>query len=245
MTNKGFGNEQKPRLYKGWLLKEVKNNYSKTKGININCLRTLLCANVAAISVRRAIPIFPPDKMLNAALASHVLVSEIDEEFAAFEVGSPEMESFLNQLLINDDFYVEYIYKLYDTIKRLVLSGRSDRVNGLFQQSNDFKRWVKESGALVAETQLINGYMHPLSEIDGETMNLWASASVFCGAATGRDIGEARNGAIAVLVDLGVKIKNLDQRLSLCQVIDSEYLKLVSEVKELLEEKFDESFNKI
>lgn len=101
--------------------------------------------------------------------------------------------------------------------------------------------------------ELVDGWLHPLAQepLEHESkqvIDLWRAASMLVAGATERivDADVDRDICISRLIQLGVLDLQTDysMRLTVCKNIDAGYLKLVSEAKNALDNKFDDAFRR-
>ena len=253
MSKKSKKQKQHKKMYDGWLFPELRHQFSNKHGVNLECLKTLLCMTVGGMTAFRLSRPTDAESAADMSASSYCLVREIDSDLAALEIRSPEFRQFMTRLVKDDVFYREYIERLYAAIREKVLSGRHEEINGLFRQSQDFKRWMAETGVMLVQTHLIDGWLHPLSEFEKEgeqeLMDLWAAASLLCGVATGRY--QEVHGfsdptpALRSLDELKV-IDDSDHsfaRIQAAKCVDDIYMRLIQDTKDKLEQKCEEAFN--
>jgi hypothetical protein len=151
----------------------------------------------------------------------------------------------------DDEFYVKYYRHLIDLVKQAIASGNHQQLNGCIQNTWEYSDWMCEAGHLLVAQTLIDGWLHPLSdvlEIDGEeVVNTWMVASQICGGASGRLLEVDKRKCIQLLreirtIDSPDPDCSLMDRLAFCKHVDAQYLILVSLVKEALDAKLEKAF---
>lgn len=249
MTHKGFGvNSRSKLLIKGWLIPENRKYYRfKSGNINIESLSMTFNMWLAMASMR-----FNP-KDSNRAIKNQesalTLIVELDNELMSNPSKSGE---WFSKIKADDQYYINYHHHLLNLVKKVISKGEHSKLNGAIQNTWEYKQWMEEAGHIFVTQQLLDNWMHPLSEISEaetsegvkETFNTWMFASLMCGAATGRSDNGNKETCIARLMQLGVLVpEDCKTRLEMSQILDSEYLKLISDCKNALDQKIDAAFS--
>lgn len=242
MQYKGLGKAPEKLLIKGWLIPENRKYYRfKSNVFVLESLPMLLNMWIAIASERFALTPDSKESMVNAL----TLIVSLDQDL--MNLPQPEVKCWLTKLRNNDQFYIDYYKRLLELVKIAIASGKYAQLNGSIQSTWEYKQWMEEAGYLLATPNLIDGWLHPLSEfetINGEqVMNFWAVASILAAAATERTTdGGDKQTCITRLIQLGVLRVETDfnARLTAAQYIDAEYLAIVNQAKEAL----DKSVNK-
>jgi hypothetical protein len=245
MTYKGFGTKSQPKLLiKGWLIPENRKHYKfKSNNVNIESLSMTLNMWLAMASLRFKSE--NPSKAIKNQESALALIVELDNEL----MRDKEKDGYWYIKIKNDDrYFVDYHRRLINLVKEAINQGEHSRLNGAIQNTWEYKQWMEEAGHILVTQQLLDSWMHPLSEISEastsegvkETFNTWMFASLMCGAATGRSDNGNKETCIARLMQLGVLApEDCKTRLEMSQILDSEYLKLISDCKNALDQKID------
>lgn len=241
-TAKGFSKmPERQRLIQGWLLPENKNFYHfHNNKINLESLGVQINAALANVSGRNK----RINKLPELISAGIFVILDIDKEMKSkFDIDSEELIPFLRKLSGNDIFYIAYYQKLLNIVKNDVLNKSAKYSNQIIYETQEFLNWQKEAGIETVGINLINGWLHPLTEltiVNGEEcMCNWGFSSVMVAVACGRypEKGDPQT-AITMLIQEGViDIENHKTHLEVCKYLNSEYLQVVSKFKQILDSK--------
>jgi hypothetical protein len=236
----GFGKQSK--LHKNWLTMEARDGIDEKNNLNIKNLYTSLCLITATACGRR-------EKNVDArADALGVMVALDVEQYERTEINRAYLKRFLSRLEHNEEFYISYIDRLADLIKTKVFAGEFEGISGLFKESQQYQDWLQEAGYLTAGTHLIDGIFHPLTDVKhcektGEPLiDRWGAASIMAAVVCGREILDDDeeptdpSGMINTLIREGILHPETYQSyLTTCRFVDSVYLRLISEIFQMLE----------
>ncbi len=242
---KGFGSAPKQKLIKGWLLPECQKHYTDN-AYNIESLKTTINIMVGYFSQRKIDVKDVFEGRIQVSTGAFGMMCQIDSELE--NIDEHKFKSLLDKLRDNNDFYVEFIERLYQKVKERVFAGDFETLNVLIKQSRDYKEWLAVTGVASTGIALKDGWAHPLtevSEIDGEkVVNLWGMASTICAVATGRLPDGDKEKTVSILLSEGIlEMETWQSQIKLCACMDALYLQLVNDLHSKLEQKFEAAFS--
>ena len=219
----------------GWLLIENIEHHNPSTGVSdVTELTMLINMMVAAIAKRKNDFSVPLDRLACVEYMQHLLPDSGLDEIIVLD----DFEETLNS---NSEAYEALYHTMLSETRKQAVMNPHDLPERI-RECTEVKSMIEARKD--PAVKLINGWMHPLSEvskINGSPMcNSWQFASLVMGAATQRVEDTEDSKAIAMMVSLGVIKSPLSEKLYKAKTDDTVYLELLSAIKEATDQKVQE-----
>lgn len=229
-------------LIDGWLLVENYLKYDSEGDVSdVTDLEMLVNLLVASVSGRK-------ESIIKRCAAIEFFQglypsSNIDE--------INQLERFLTDLQTDDELYRILCLDMVSEIRKQSLIDPL-KLPKQIRECTEIKEIIVSKASKNPNVRLINNWLHPLAEThkgipgtNGEAhCNTWQFASMVCGAATGRAPNTNTEAGLQMMIDLNVISFPNSTALQRAKIDDSIYLQLLGSVKEAMDIKVQEAFNR-
>jgi hypothetical protein len=223
----------KEHLIENWLISSNARHFDFDRNqINPKSLRMFLNLLLATVTKRL-------DVLEQEVEIAEAMLLGIDKDLALF--GNRLLQRFFKDLRLEEDLYIGYCDFLFFSVEKAIKSKTYSYLGELILSTDECKKWRKDIKEKSTEIDLIMGWQHPLSRdkiINGsQFLNSWAYASLFAGLAAKRLKTGNSDKAVHRLIQMGVlRIEEAYTRLACCKYLDSEYLELLEEIQQKLQD---------
>lgn len=162
-----------------------------------------------------------------------------------------QLERFLSDLQTDDELYRILCLDMVSEIRKQSLIDPL-KLPKQIRECTEIKEIIVSKASKNPNVRLINNWLHRAAEThkgipgtNGEAhCNTWQFASMVCGAATGRAPNTNTEAGLQMMIDLNVISFPNSTALQRAKVDDSIYLQLLGAVKEAMDLKVQEAFNR-
>ena len=248
VSNKGF-NEIKPTQVKGalpnllidnWLLAEnyLKYSIERDDG-DYTDLPMVINLVVASIGNRK-----------QSKISRREAVGLLQQLCPFFnDIG--QLENMFEALRQDDELYRVLCKDMLSEARKQALTNPFE-LPDFIRECTEVKSIVEAKASKDPSIKLINGWLHPLSEVKEDIpgtkgrpyCNAWQFASLIVGTATRRCPNTDAHGAITILVDFNVIESERSVKLEQAKSDDAVYLQLVNAMKEAFEVDIEKQLNR-